>query len=154
MNHLVIREAILPDEMPAVCAIRYQVFQVEQGVAPELEFDGEDETARHWLVFLDEVPVGTARIRRLGDRIVKVERVAVLKQMRGLGIGQKIMTTILAVLTQEAIAEVWIHAQEPVRVFYQKLGFEPEGENFVEAGILHVKMRKRLTDRPDNHDAA
>jgi len=154
MNHLVVREASLPEEMPAICEIRYQVFQVEQGVAPELEFDGEDETARHLLAYLEGSPVGTARIRALSDRIVKVERVAVLKAVRGLGIGQKIMTTILDLLTQEVIAEVYIHAQEPVRVFYQNLGFEPEGEIFVEAGIPHVKMRKRLTDRSDDHNAA
>lgn len=40
--------------------------------------------------------------------------------------------------------EVVIYAQQYVMGLHRKLGFEPEGEVFEDAGIPHVKMRKKL----------
>ena len=46
-----------------LCRIRYEVFVNEQGVPPELEVDGEDETAIHVAAFLDHAKVvGTGRM--------------------------------------------------------------------------------------------
>ncbi|MBW4581390.1 MAG: GNAT family N-acetyltransferase [Tildeniella nuda ZEHNDER 1965/U140] len=147
MDNLVIKIADFSLDFPAIQHIRSLVFQIEQGVAADLEFDGKDETADHLLAYLDGQPVGTARMRRLNDRTAKVERVAVLKTARGSGIGKRIMVEALAFLTNAQVAEVLIHAQEAVRDFYQQLGFEPEGEVFREAGIPHVKMKKLLTSQ-------
>lgn len=141
---LVCKIAELPAELPQVYQVRYQVFQIEQGVDPSLEFDGQDDAATHILAILADQPVGTARIRKLTDRTAKLERVAVLQSVRGLGIGKKIMESALNYLQAKRVTEVLIHAQEPVREFYLRLGFEPEGNTFEEAGIPHVKMRKRL----------
>jgi predicted GNAT family N-acyltransferase len=147
MDNLVIKIAEFSLDFPVIQQIRTVVFQMEQGVAADLEFDGKDEAATHLLAYLDHQPVGTARIRRLGDHTAKVERVAVLKTARGFGIGKHLMLEAFAFLSKAQILEVRIHAQEAVRDFYQGLGFEPEGEIFVEAGIPHVKMKKLLTSQ-------
>ncbi len=144
MDNLVIKVANFSLDFPTIQQIRHLVFQKEQGVPAELEFDGKDETADHLLAYLDAQPVGTARLRRLDHQTAKVERVAVLKAARGSGIGKHMMVEALAILKKANVAEVQIHAQEAVRDFYQRLGFEPEGEVFVEAGIPHVKMKKLL----------
>ena len=147
MDNLVIKIADFSLDFPVIQQIRSLVFQMEQGVSSELEFDGKDEAATHLLAYLDGQPVGTARIRKLDDRTAKIERVAVLKTARGFGIGKRIMIEALAFLRKAQVAEVRLHAQEAVRDFYQQLGFEPEGEVFVEAGIPHVKMKKLLTSQ-------
>lgn len=149
MNGVMIRVATLPADLPQIYRVRYQVFQIEQGVDPSLEFDGRDENALHILASIHGKPVGTARIRFLNAHLAKVERVAVLPEVRGLGIGRKIMEEILTLLTEKQIEEVQIHAQEQVRAFYTRLGFEPEGEIFEEADIPHVKMKKLLHSRVD-----
>jgi predicted GNAT family N-acyltransferase len=143
-NDLVIRMADYSIDQPRIYQIRYQVFQVEQGVDPSLEFDGKDEEADHLLAYWQGKPVGTARIRRLNSQVAKVERVAVLREARGLGIGKILMENALEFLNAANVSEIRIHAQEQVRDFYQKLGFEPEGAVFEEAGIPHVKMKKLL----------
>ncbi|MGA7936715.1 MAG: GNAT family N-acetyltransferase [Kovacikia sp.] len=130
--------------MAEVYKIRYRVFQIEQGVAPELEFDDQEEESQHLLAYWQGAPVGTARIRMLEPTTAKVERVAVLEEARGLGIGKKIMEKAIELLETANVSMVQINAQELVKNFYQKLGFEPEGAVFEEAGIPHVKMRKRL----------
>ncbi len=144
MTHLIVRLAEMPQEFPLVRSVRQAVFQIEQGVAPELEFDGRDEQSQHLLAFWDNRPVGTTRIRTLENQSAKVERVAVLLEARGLGIGKALMAKALELLSKQKVPEIQIHAQMQVRDFYKKLGFTPEGEVFSEAGIPHVKMKKQL----------
>lgn len=144
MSDLIIKTALLPQELPAIQTIRRLVFQTEQGVEPELDFDGQDETSVQIIAYFDNQPVGTARIRYLNNQTAKIERLAVLSTARGQGIGKKIMEKAIEVIAQKNIQEVLIHAQEYIKGLHQQLGFEQEGEEFEEAGITHVKMRKKL----------
>jgi len=144
MSNVIVKTAELPQELSAIQAIRRSVFQIEQGVTPELDFDRQDETAEQILAYLDNQPVGTARISYLDDRTAKIERLAVLSKVRGHGIGKKIMEKALDVVAEKNIQQVVIHAQEYIKGLHQQLGFEQEGERFDEAGIPHVKMRKKL----------
>ncbi|MDZ8259531.1 GNAT family N-acetyltransferase [Nostoc sp. ChiQUE01b] len=145
MSNLVIKFAELPEDFPAIQAIRKLVFQEEQGVDPALEFDGKDEISDHLIAYLNLEAVGTARIRYLDDKTAKIERLAVLLTVRGQGIGKKIMENALQVIANQNIPEVVIHAQEYVKDLYKKLNFVEEGEIFEEASIPHVKMRKTFT---------
>ena len=144
MSQLIIKTFVYPEVFSEIKSIRRSVFQEEQGVDPALDFDGLDETAEHLLAYLDTQPVGTARIRYLERQRAKIERLAVLATARGQGIGKKLMEKALEIAAQKNVQEVEVHAQEYVRGLYQQLDFEQEWENFVEASIPHVKMRKRL----------
>lgn len=144
MTDIVIRLAEMSIDFPKVQSVRYSVFQVEQGVSAELEFDGQDEVATHFIAWLDGKAVGTVRVRFLGDNLAKIERLAVLLEARGTGTGRALMEKALGFLTERDVSEVLIHAQAYLQGFYESLGFAAEGERFEEAGIPHVKMRKRL----------
>lgn len=144
MSNLIIKMALLPQELPEIQAIRRSVFQVEQRVEPVLDFDGHDVTSEQIIAYLDDQPVGTARVRYLDYKTAKIERLAVLSTARGKGIGKKIMEKAIEVVAENNIQEVVIHAQEYIKGLHQQLGFEQEGERFEEAGIPHVKMRKKL----------
>jgi predicted GNAT family N-acyltransferase len=150
MGDLVIRVVSYAAEKPLIQAIRYQVFQVEQGVDSALEFDGQDEAAIHLLAHFNGEPVGTARIRLVSDQLAKIERVAVLSAYRGQGIGQRLMEEAIVFLNTKGIPEIKINAQLYVKDFYQKLGFEQRGEVFEEAGIPHIEMRLRSLHSSSN----
>lgn len=124
----------------AIQSIRHQVFEVEQGVAHELEFDGQDEAAQHLLAYYDQQPVGTTRIRYLSPQTAKIERLAVLPEFRRKGIGIKLMKTALEMTQNRKVTEVIVHAQAYVKNLYIELGFEVIGERFYEANIPHFKM--------------
>ncbi|MDY7013809.1 MAG: GNAT family N-acetyltransferase [Cyanobacteriota bacterium] len=132
-------------EFSQIQAIRREVFQEEQGVDPQLEFDGLDAIATHFLAYWHGQVVGTARIRDLDDNTAKIERLAVLKSARNQGIGSQLMQKALDFAAERNRTKVIINAQEYVKKLYQKLGFEQVGEVFEEAGIPHVKMIKRLS---------
>ena len=123
--------------------IRRDVFMDEQGVTASEEFDGKDEQAVHYVVYVGEYPVGTARLREPED-VAKVERVAVRKAYRGQGIGEAMMNLLEAEADDRGYETVLLHAQTAVEEFYEKLGYETVSGVFEEDGILHVKMTKDL----------
>ncbi|NJL81505.1 MAG: GNAT family N-acetyltransferase [Richelia sp. RM2_1_2] len=132
------------EEFPVIEKVRKKVFQDEQKVKLELDFDGKDENCSQLIAYLNKEAVGTARIRYLDEKTAKIERLAVLYKARGKGIGKKIMQKALEVIANENIPEVTINAQEYIKKLHQQLGFEQVGEVFQEAGIPHVKMVKKV----------
>ncbi|PIG90714.1 GNAT family N-acetyltransferase [Gloeocapsopsis sp. IPPAS B-1203] len=145
MSQIAIKTAS-PQEWQYIQEIRRAVFQEEQGVDPALEFDGKDEIAQQIIAYIDTQPVGTARVRYLDAKTAKIERLAVLSIARGQGIGKRLMQKAIELAIEKKIQEVVIHAQEYIKLLYQQLDFIQEGETFDEAGIPHVKMRKKLTN--------
>jgi predicted GNAT family N-acyltransferase len=122
-------------------AIRYAVFVEEQGVPVELEWDEWDEPSWHALAVLaDGTAVATGRLLPDGH----IGRMAVLKSARGTGVGAKILDALMDQAARLGCTELILHAQTHAAPFYARAGFEPVGEEFEEAGIPHVEMRKRL----------
>jgi predicted GNAT family N-acyltransferase len=118
--------------------IRRKVFVEEQQVSREEEYDSFEESSIHYLVSLNDIPVGTARWRITKDGI-KLERFAVLKEYRNSGAG----TVILKKVLDDVIPldkKVYLNAQLTAINFYLKAGFETEGDEFIEANIRHYKM--------------
>lgn len=132
-------------DMEAALAVRREVFCVEQGVGREEEFDGLDESCRHYLARLGGEPVGAARTRPLNEDETKIERVAVLKESRRNGIGRALMDRAIADIERTAVKRIVLNAQCHAEQFYAALGFAAEGGVFDEAGIPHVRMVRSLT---------
>jgi predicted GNAT family N-acyltransferase len=117
--------------------IRRKVFVEEQGVDQTLEYDHEEE-AHHYLLFLGEKPIATARWRET-DKGIKLERFAVLPQFRNRGIGEVILKEVLKDTTSHGKL-VYLHSQVKAVTFYERNGFRKEGGMFTEAGISHFLM--------------
>lgn len=117
--------------------IRQKVFVEEQGVSAELEYE-HDEEAKHYLLLVGEKPVATARWRKTGKGI-KLERFAVLPQFRNRGLGEIILSEVLKDIKSEKTT-IYLHSQVRAVPFYERAGFEKEGNMFTEAGIGHYLM--------------
>ena len=124
-------------ELEEAFSIRRTVFIEEQNVPEVIELDSFDKTAAHILAFDREKPVGTARWRSAGNGI-KLERFAVLKEFRGMGIGKLLVQFIMEHLGSDK--RIYLHAQESVVAFYEKFDFQVQGELFSEADIPHRQM--------------
>jgi predicted GNAT family N-acyltransferase len=127
--------------MPAVYALRHEVFVVEQAVPVERERDEFDESAVHLAALRGDVVVGTLRILMSGAT-ARFGRMAVRASARRTGVGTRLMTAAEALAAQMGAHEIALHAQLTVRDFYRRLGYREEGVVFEEAGILHIGMRK------------
>jgi predicted GNAT family N-acyltransferase len=118
--------------------IRRVVFVTEQNVDSQEEYDEFENESKHYLAVSDKVPVGTFRWRTT-DEGVKLERFAVLKAHRSLGIGKALVRKALED-TLPLGKTIYLHAQVQVISFYRSFGFKEIDEVFEEAGILHKKM--------------
>ena len=99
--------------------------------------DDENVDATYFIAQYKNEFVGTARYR-LTDFGIKLERFAVLKSYRNLGVGKKLALYILNSIKDKKV--IYLHAQESVIDFYSKLGFKRIGSQFFEAEIPHQKM--------------
>lgn len=132
------------DRYEDALSVRFDVFVEEQGVPEDLEVDDHEDESLHFVAYDDGGdPVGAARLREYEPGVGKVERVAVLDSRRGEGWGDDLMDA-LEDAARERYDELYLHAQLPAAGFYDRRDYEREGEEFEEAGIPHVAMRKAL----------
>jgi predicted GNAT family N-acyltransferase len=132
------------EQLAGAFQVRREVFVVEQAIDQKEEFDGLDDQALHIVVVDGQDTVATARVRFLSKSRAKLERMAVLKPYRRHGVGTQIINHLMEHLRQRQIKEVVLHAQCAVVPFYEASGFLAVGSTFREAGIEHIKMKKRL----------
>jgi predicted GNAT family N-acyltransferase len=140
-SQIKVNRATSPPELEKVYAIRTEVFVHEQHCPADMEWEFEEES-NHFLAMVDDVPTGAARWRKT-DKGYKLERFAVLKQFRGMGVGHALVQGILNDLPADA-RYIYLHAQVQAMPLYAKSGFVKTGPEFEEAGIRHYKMEKNL----------
>ena len=132
-----IRIASWQDEAPILRTIRTAVFIHEQKIPEDLEWDEFDLISMHVLALnSDGQPIGTARLLPDGY----IGRMAVLKDWRGKGLGSAMLLRMLEELKNRQMQKAMLNAQTDAIKFYEKFGFQVTGEEFIEAGIPHVKM--------------
>lgn len=128
------------EDMARCRQIRHAVFTVEQQVAPDVEQDGLDAAARHFAVTAGDDIIATCRVRLMGSA-AKIERVAVLKDYRKLGIGKVLMKYILQEFGKTGDIQLFkLSSQANAVPFYEKLGFKTRGQEYIEAGMPHYDM--------------
>tara|TARA_B110000008_G_scaffold50846_1_gene49785 strand:+ start:271 stop:693 length:423 start_codon:yes stop_codon:yes gene_type:complete len=117
--------------------IRNKVFIEEQNINKQLEHDDKKVDAMYILAKINLIAIGTARYRST-EIGIKLERFAVLKKYRGLGVGKSLVSFLLKTLKAEK--NLYLNSQKKVAGFYKKLGFKVKGDVFYEAKIPHYKM--------------
>lgn len=127
-------------EKESIHKIRNKVFTIEQGIPSETDFDGIDATALHALIYIDNIAVGTGRMLDDGH----IGRISILKECRGIGLGGVLVKALIESATEKDYDRVYLGAQKHAIEFYLKLGFQPYGDEYLEAGILHCSMSKVL----------
>jgi ElaA protein len=141
---IIVREITGEGELEVCRDLRRKVFIEEQKVPEAEEWDGLDGEARHLLAFAGANVAGTARVRRLGQ-IGKIERVCVLAEARGTGLGRALMQTALELLRAEpSLTHAKLGAQTHAIAFYETLGFVAFGPEYDDAGIPHRDMKLKL----------
>ena len=139
MNDVVVSIVDWPHREAELTAIRRAVFVEEQNVPESIEMDGRDPHCYHVLACNGAgKAIGTARLDKSG----KIGRMAVLPGYRRLGVGAKIIRAIMDYGRSNGITDFHLSAQIDAVGFYRKMGFEAYGDEFEEAGIKHINMRK------------
>ncbi len=141
-----VRIATSDQELEDAFTVRKNVFVKEQGVPLSLELDDFDKTAAHFVVYLEETPIGAGRVRVLNDGIAKVERVCVLEEHRGKHLGNLVMHALEDHAKLTGMNTVVLYAQSYAVPFYEKLGYVITSPEFMDADIPHRAMEKKINE--------
>ena len=141
-----------PQQRAEALAIRRVVFIEEQGVPESEEIDRYDtdpaslDLAVYVLARVEGQAVGTGRL--LLDEPpganAHIGRVAVLLEWRRHRVGLAVMTALEAEARARGSPGITLGAQLHAIPFYERLGYIARGDVFLDAGIEHRWMDKRL----------
>lgn len=132
-------------------SIREKVFIKEQNVDVALEIDGEDDQRWHIVGYLNEQPVATSRVYFIKPNVLKIQRVAVSKAVRGQHIGLQLMQNVEKWAIEQGAKELILSAQDTVIPFYEKLGFNIANEvGYMDANVPHHDMAKSLKPKSNS----
>jgi GNAT superfamily N-acetyltransferase len=107
----------------------------------------DDEAASHHIVAVDDADDGRACLGCLvllpiDAAVLRMRQVAVRPDRQRRGIGGALVRFAEAAARAGGYREIIAHVREPAIPFYTRLGYEPEGERFVEVTLPHFLMRK------------
>ena len=128
-----------PATLYALLRLRVDVFVVEQR-SPYPDLDGRDlePSTRH--LWIGEPPVAYLRLLAEPDGTWRIGRVAVATTARGTGLAGRLMDAALGLVGEH---ECVLDAQTYLVEFYQRYGFQPAGDEFLDAGVPHIPMRRK-----------
>lgn len=131
-------------EYHATVALRDEVLRRPLGLAfsPD-ELSGEKDSF-HLAGWRGSALVACVVLKPLSDNQLQLRQFAVREDWRGQGIGRALALYAEAFAKEHGYEEIILHSRETAQGFYAKLGYQTEGERFIEVTIPHVTMRKRL----------
>ena len=119
------------------------MFSGEQGVSIAADRDGRDDESTHLVAVEKGRVIGTCRLLFRAN-VARLGRLAVEADRRGKGIAAALLELADRVAVEEGAQSISLHAQTYARRLYLDAGYEERGPEFVEEGIEHVAMGKRL----------
>ncbi len=120
---------------------------MEKGVPEEIEadeYDCLDGRCAHFLLVYGGVDAGAVRLMRKPEGRVKVQRFCIQKEFRRLGLGRAAMELIEDYCRASGVRSVEADAKLRALPFYEKCGYGRASDVFIEAGVEHVKVVRRL----------
>tara|TARA_B100000508_G_C11364562_1_gene230603 strand:+ start:228 stop:680 length:453 start_codon:yes stop_codon:yes gene_type:complete len=133
------------NELYDLLRLRAEVFVVEQDCIYQ-DIDGKDQKAIHVLGTSEGKLIAYTRCFSPGSYFEEaaIGRVVVSKNFRNQDFGYQIMeASIQAVEEIYKTSTIKISAQEYLSRFYESLGFQPTGKEYLEDGIPHIEMIKK-----------
>ena len=145
MSDLVLSQASHgSDAYRASVALRREVLRKPLGLEVTDEELEQERSDYHLVCREDGRVVGCLVLApRSGDE-VRMRQVAVSPEAQGRGIGRSLTEFAEDFARRQGFARMTLHARTTAVRFYEKLGYERVGEEFVEVTIPHWTMQKKL----------
>lgn len=130
------------DELYAILQLRSEIFVVEQNCVYQ-DIDYKDQEAYHVIGIKQGTIVAYARVFDSGAyfELPSIGRILVKEDQRMFKYGHQLVQEAINFITSTfSNTAILISAQTYLLKFYNNLGFVPQGEEYLEDGIPHIKM--------------
>jgi ribosomal protein S18 acetylase RimI-like enzyme len=94
--------------------------------------------------FEEEKMLGCCMLITMDPATVRLRQMAVLNNQQGKGIGRALMQFAENIARDRGFRKITMHARKTAIGFYEKLGYEVNGDQFEEVSIPHFIMEKVL----------
>ncbi len=146
MEHLLIKEIPYQScEYHLEVALRDKILRRPLGLSLyEEKLDHEKEDI-HLGAFQNGTLLGVLILTKLDHGDFKMRQVAVEEMLQGKGIGKRLVLHAENYARQKGAKGIILHARKTAVAFYEKLGYQTIGEEFIEVKLPHKKMFKTLS---------
>lgn len=128
--------------------LRFRVLRAPLGLSRQDTLSPFEDQSLHMLAIEDGELVACVLFRPLDARQGRLYQMAVEPRAQRRGIGGRLIAVLEAEVARRGFEEIVLHAREPAVGFYQRAGYAVAGGAFMEVGIPHIKMHKRLYSDP------
>ncbi len=126
-------------------ALRYNVLRKPLGLeftTTELEKDKTDKLIGCF--DYNNLLISCVIITIINNNLSKLRQMAVSPSYQNKGVGKKIMDYAEAICTTNGVQFIELNARKSAIEFYKKLNYIIVSDVFIEVGIEHYKMQKKL----------
>ncbi len=119
---VMIKLASTSDELLQSYALRAAVFMGEQQCPYWEEFDGNDYSASHLMLYVDGEPAASMRVRWFSG-FAKLERAIILKRYRSMGLFVPFVEWAKSFAAQKGYPKAYLHGQKRLWEIFERQGF-------------------------------
>ena len=147
-----IKLASTSDELMQCFALRSAVYIGEQQCPYAEEFDGNDFTATHLILYVDGEPASSMRLRWFGT-FVKFERAVILKRYRSMGLFIPFTQWAMEFARKKGFSRVSLHSQHRLWPIMERQGFKKVDDKIFhfsdhEYGAYYVDLKVDEKEAP------
>ena len=133
------------DRYREVLALRDRILRAPLGLTWSKEdLEGEAEQLHFALVDESETPIACVAVKPLDADTAKVRQMAVDESCRGIGAGRQMLQGVEEILRQRGFRRIEMDARKEAVGFYRKLGYEIDGDEFIQVTIPHYRMTREI----------
>ena len=125
-------------------ALRNEVLRMPLGLAFSEEELSEEKDSLHLASWRGNTLMACLVLKPLSDTQLQMRQLAVRDDCRRKGAGRALVHYAESFAMDHSYKEIVLHARETVLGFYEKMGYEVDGDRFIEVTIPHFFMRKNL----------
>ena len=129
-------------EIYEIIKSRTEIFLLEQKIICQ-DLDDVDYDSLHCFFTDDKRVTAYLRAYVSGPGAVTVGRVLTLVHKNGIG-SELIKRSIEEIKKHFSCNKIIVHAQKQAVGFYEKMGFQIVSDEFLEEGVIHVTMEKKI----------
>lgn len=132
-------------EYALTVALRHEVLRVPLGLAFTVDQLASESGSHHLAAFDAEGHIlGCLMLTAHEGGEIQMRQVAVKPSMQGTGLGRRLVDEAERKAKELGFTRMMLHARDKAIGFYERLGYAREGDLFVEVGIVHQQMAKKI----------
>ena len=124
--------------------LRQKLLRTPLGLEFSIQELQQERNDIHLGIFSEDVLLGCAVLSPISSQKARLRQLAVLPLFQKQGLGEKMVQWAEEIARENGYQEIMLHSRQNVNKFYEKLGYQKQGNPFKEITLQHQKMIKKL----------